>query len=478
MTSRASSIRPNVVLYNPRSVFWTMPLALTAVGSALDRAQVDVAIVDGRLEADPAAAVLSRIDARTVCVGITVLTGAPIRDALAVTKAVRRVHPRVSIVWGGWHPSLFPDQCLRDAAIDAVVIAQGEETFAEIVRRLAAHESLDGTAGCAHRSGGDIVMESPRPMADVNGFPAHDYSLLDIERYYARKGRRQLDYISSQGCRFRCEFCADPFVYKRGWFGLEPRRIGEELAAVAEHHPFTDLNFQDETFFTHSRRAAEVSEEILRRGLRITWAATLRADQGTRLSDEALALCKRSGLRRAMVGVESGSQALMDWMKKDVTLEQVFATAERLRAHDIGGLFPFIVGFPDESPESVQATMDVIKQLRAMSAKFEAVVYFYQPYPGSPIADLAWQRGYVQPESLEAWAEFDYVGARGPWVSDAMWRRVQRFKFYQQHAFGQHLHWLHAPLRWTARHRVASDWYGWPVEQMVVNLVRPQPRLS
>ncbi len=466
------------MLYNPRSVFWTMPLALVAIGAALEPARFEVIIVDGRLEADPAAGVLAHVDERTVCVGVTVLTGAPITDALKVTRAVQQRHPHLPIVWGGWHPSLFPEQCLRDAKVQAVVLAQGEETLSELVSRFAAGESLEGVAGCAHMRNGEVVIEAPRAIADVNTFPAHDYSLLDVRRYYALKGRRQLDYVSSQGCRFRCEFCADPFVYKRSWSGLAPARMGEELEAMWRRHPFTDLNFQDETFFTHSRRAAEVAEQFLHRGLRITWAATMRADQGTRLDDDVLALCKRSGLRRAMVGVESGSQALMDWMKKDATLEQVFTTAERLRSHGIGGLFPFIVGFPDEPPDSVQATMEVIKRLRSMSQDFEAVVYFYQPYPGSPIADLAWRRGYVQPDSLEAWAEFDYVGARGPWVSGETWRLVQRFKFYQQHAFGQHLHWLHTPLRWAAQRRVAADWYAWPVEQMLVKLVRPQPRLS
>src|SRR5262245_1295166 len=103
--------RPRVVLYNPRAVFWTMPLALVAVGSAIDRNRYDVVIVDGRLETDPAAAVLAQLD-RAVAFGVTVLTGAPIRDALAVTRAVQRARPDPPIVWGGWHPSLFPEQCV------------------------------------------------------------------------------------------------------------------------------------------------------------------------------------------------------------------------------------------------------------------------------------------------------------------------------------------------------------------------------
>ena len=71
----------------------------------------------------------------------------------------------------------------------------------------------------------------------LDSFPSHDYGLIDVERYFAAKGRRQLDYISSQGCRFRCTFCADPFVYERGWTGISAPRMGEELEALWRRRP-------------------------------------------------------------------------------------------------------------------------------------------------------------------------------------------------------------------------------------------------
>jgi hypothetical protein len=87
-------MKPRVVLYNPRAVFFTMPLALVALASALDRTQVDVVIIDGRLEADPVSAVVAA-SRGALCVGITVLTGAPIHDALAVSRAVKASDPWV-----------------------------------------------------------------------------------------------------------------------------------------------------------------------------------------------------------------------------------------------------------------------------------------------------------------------------------------------------------------------------------------------
>src|SRR5919202_1700083 len=144
-------MRHKIILYNPKAVFYTMPLALLAVGSALDPARYDVHIIDGRLESDPTRVVLNELD-DALCLGVTVLTGAPIRDALRVSRAAKAQRPDLPIIWGGWHPSLFPEQCLQEASVDAVVIGQGEETFAEIVERLANGRDLNGVMGCAYRA--------------------------------------------------------------------------------------------------------------------------------------------------------------------------------------------------------------------------------------------------------------------------------------------------------------------------------------
>src|ERR1700741_3575273 len=101
--------KSRVVLYNPRAVFYTMPLALGALASALDREEIEVVLIDGRLERDPIRRVVGAAEG-ALCLGITVLTGAPIRDALAVSRAVKARHPSCQILWGGWHPSLFPEE--------------------------------------------------------------------------------------------------------------------------------------------------------------------------------------------------------------------------------------------------------------------------------------------------------------------------------------------------------------------------------
>jgi anaerobic magnesium-protoporphyrin IX monomethyl ester cyclase len=470
--------RLKVVLYNPRAVFFTMPLALLAIGSELDPAVYEVVTIDGRLDPDPENTLLSHIDA-AVCLGVTVLTGAPISDALQLSRAAKRARPDLPVVWGGWHPSMFARECLLETSVDVAVRGQGEETFVEIVGRLAEGRSLEGCAGCTVRlANGDILENPPRPLAQIEKFRAHDYGLIPVERYFKLKGKRQLDYISSQGCNFRCAFCSDPFVYGRKWVGLEPTRMALRLKELWDRYHFDDVNFQDETFFTQRARVQALAEKIIETGMKITWAATMRADQGVRLPEEVWASCKRSGLRRLLVGVESGSNEMLKRIRKDIKIEQVYQTAEKMLQYGIAGHFPFIVGFPDESDASIQATLDCAKRLRSMSPDFLTPIYYFKPYPGSELVIEAVARGFQLPDTLEAWAQFDYVaGLPGPWVSAEKYQLIERFKFFHELAWkrvsrGKRI------LQQLARYRCTKDDYRWPLEMLVSRWVVPAETLS
>jgi radical SAM superfamily enzyme YgiQ (UPF0313 family) len=419
-----------ILLYNPQAVFYTMPLGLLAVGSNLDPERFEVIIIDGRLEADPLRALKPHLS-EALCLGMSVLTGRPIHDALRISRAVKTAQPGLPVIWGGWHPSLFPKECLEEPSIDVSVQAQGETTFREIVERLAEKLSLEGVAGCTFRRNGVAVQNPPRAMQDMNAFAPVNYDLIPVQKYYAIKKQRQLDYLSSTGCYFRCTFCADPFVYKRKWTALAPERMGEELEALWHRHRFDDLHLQDETYFTYRDR-----------------------------------------------GVESGSQDMLNWMKKDITIEQILLAAEKCARHDLAVDFPMIVGFPDEPEESVLATLRIAKQLRAMSPKFKTQIFFYQPYPGSLISGMVEAKGYPLPQTLDEWANFDFVGSYGPWVSRAKWQLVQRFKFYSRHAWDAQKGWLRRPLQHLANWRCAKDFYHFPIEKWLVETLRPSLQVS
>jgi hypothetical protein len=110
-----------------------------------------------------------------------------------------------------------------------------------------------------------------------------------------------------------------------------------------------------------------------------------------------------------------------------------------------------------------------------MSPKFETPLFYYKPYPGSPLAAAVKDQ---IPRNLDEWSKFDYVaGTAGSWVSPSVYRRVERFKFYNRMAWGAETR-AKRPLQRIARWRARNDYYGFPVEKFLVETLRPSDALS
>lgn len=471
-------MKKKVLLYNPKAVFFDMPLALLAIGSVLDQERYEVIIIDGRINESPLDLIKQHLD-EAICFGVTVLTGSPIKNALEITRSVKSMRQDLPVIWGGWHTSLFPEQTLIDEkTIDITVQGQGELTFKELVEEISNKSSLENVKGICYRNDmGEVVKNPPRPISPMDNYADIDYELIDVERYFEKKGRRQLDYISSTGCYFRCSFCADPFVYNRKWSAVSPEVMVNKLEELHKRYKFNDLNLQDETYFTYRDRVIEIAEGIIERGLKFSWAATMRADQGSRMTEEDFVICVNSGLRRLLIGVESGSQEMMDWLKKDIKLEQVYECAERCKSLGISVIFPFIVGFPEETDKSIKATVKVAKELNSMHHNFSTPIFYFKPYPGSKITEDVLKKGYVLPKSLKEWADFDYIGSSGPWVSQEKYVFFENFKFYLKLAYSKQ-NILFKPIQMIAKFRCAHKFFNLAIEKKIADVLLTKEELS
>ena len=449
-----------------------------AIGSNVDRAKYEVIIIDGRLEDDPIARIEKHLP-DAICFGATVLTGSPLKDALEISNLVSKLAPSLPIIWGGWHASLFPTEVLKDTpSVDFTVQGQGEITFSELLECIESSGDFAKIDGICYRTAdGTIKKNKGRVLTPMDQLVPVDYSLIDVEAYFRLKKRRQLDYISSTGCYFRCTFCADPFVFNRSFTAISAERVGEELAELHEKYRFDDLNFQDETFFTYPKRIEAIADELIARSVNISWAATMRADQGFRMTDEQFSKCVTSGMRRVLIGVESGSQEMMDWLAKDIKMEHVLFSAERCKQFGVSVIFPFIVGFPGESDKSIHATKKLIKHLRKMSRSFDTPVFYFKPYPGSKITEDVVKEGYQLPSTTAEWADFDYIGSKGPWVSEQKYREFERFKFYTKAAYSKQGI-SKIPIQLLAKARCSLDFYALAFEKRLFDYFVPKQRLS
>lgn len=175
-----------------------------------------------------------------------------------------------------------------------------------------------------------------------------------------------------------------------------------------------------------------------------------------------------------MIDVEAGSQEMLNWMKKDIKIEQVFHCAEQCVKYDIGINFSIIVGFPDETEASINESLRVAKELRKMSSRFQVSIFYFKPYPGNEIADYLTNKGYEFPKGLDGWSNFDYVGAtRSEWISEAQIKEIEGFKFYQELGWSRPTPLKYIPQK-LAQWRCENKFYEFPIEKKLLQWLKPR----
>jgi anaerobic magnesium-protoporphyrin IX monomethyl ester cyclase len=475
----AQSMKQKVLLFNPQSEFYAMPLGLLAVGSVLAPDRYDVSIIDARIDPRAEETVFDRAGS-AVLVGMTVFSGPSIGAALRLSRELKKRFPALPIVWGGWHPSILPEQCIESGAVDAVVIAQGEATFSELLDAVHYRDRWTTISGLCIKANGAPRRTAVRPLARMDRFPAARYELLDVESYFRHKGRRQIDYSSSRGCPYKCTFCADPLVYQSKWTGLAAERIVDELQRLHRRYRMDEVFFLDDDLFASLKRIQALASEFIRAGIPFTWKGTARADELCRLPESFFDVLRASGCARINIGAESGSQRMLDRIKKQYRVDQILTVARRAARAGIALSYSFIAGFPGESETDFRATVDVLRTIRRESASLEAHIYFYSPYPGTELVRELEQSGVRLPERLEDWDNFNIDGAWNSTSRPQLERRVRNINFYMRHGYSFPAESLpRRALQTLSRIRCDRDWYTFPVERYVVDALqrarRPSP---
>ncbi len=410
------------------------PLGLLSVAGPLVKSKYNVVVIDSNIGEKWEDKAIDVDD--IICLGIGSMSGYQIRDGLNFSKLIRAsMNLQVPIVWGGDHVSLLPEQSINNPYVDIVVLDQGEETFLEVVDSLSSGKSLTGIRGILYKKSGQVYINPSRPLIDPNMFPSVPYDLLQISLYMNEaktKNLRQSDafpnsvakfiyYCSSVGCPYRCRFCTTSSLLHRKWIGLQKDRVVDDIARLIKKHGINCLQFCDQEFFIDPKRAKDIAQGFIDKGLDIQWKASVRANVFSKFDDDMITVLKKSGYVHAEIGVESGSQRMLEYIQKDITVKQVIECAEKIKKHNIHSSFYLVFGFPGETKEDIAASFRLASKLKEMLPDSLLPVYFYNPYPGTPLYNEALQLGMKPPESLEEWADADLdikkPSPLTPWVN-------------------------------------------------------------
>lgn len=390
-----------------------LPLSLIYIASPLKR-KFEIKIIDQRVDKEWHRTLKNELALnRVICVGISSMTGPQIWGAIEAAGIVKRYFPDLPIVWGGVHPSLLPEETIQNEFVDIVVIGDGEETFTELVDVLREGGNKSSVRGIIYKDGDAIIKTQERgqfPIAQVDHL---EYDLIDIKRYifsHPWTNRKILPLITSRGCPYKCAYCYNTKFSNSRWSSLSAEQTVSAITDLVNKYHITGIFLLDDNFFVSLERVSGICELLIRNNLNIhIYNANCRVDTIIRIEDELLRLMKKVGFNHLYIGVESGSDRVLEKIKKDITIEQVLITNEKLKNIGITPIYSFMVGFSFETMEEIKKT--VLLMNRLLKENSDAIIYklqIFTPFPGTELFYQASRLGMKLPSSLQEWADYHY----------------------------------------------------------------------
>ena len=400
------------------------PAGLLAIAGPLRQDGFEVQVIDAAIDPDWLGALEAAVP-RALCLGISLLTGPMIRGALSASRLAKSLRPELPAIYGGWHPTLLPEQTLLEPSVDAVVRHQGELTFREAVGRLAAGGPLDGLAGCWYKDRAEARSNPDRPAPRIQDLPPLAYELADFDAYERMGGGRRLPYATSVGCPYTCRYCTDTVFYNRRFDPYAVERTVSEVPALVRRHRIDEVALLDSNFLVNVRRAAAIARGFSDSGIRFRWTFQASTDLLCRMSDEEVRLLARSGVHHIGFGTESASATVLRAMdKRHQTIGDMFECARKCEQAGIRATYNLIFGYPGETEADRDETIHVMEQIGRRHENVTFSPNLFTPYPGIPVWPELERRGVRQPDSLEGWADYSLGGVRLPWLDSLERRRL------------------------------------------------------
>lgn len=396
------------------------PLGLGYMASVLRDAGHDVGILDCTKEKILPSNIGRHIESHNPqLVGLTTFSKG-LKDVRETLLTIKKTAPDVWTVIGGPHVSGAPEstiQWITDA--DFGIKGEGEIGLIKLVEELLkASPDFSKVPGLIWREGESILSNDPAWIEDLEdiGYPAWD--LLQPQSYphsptvaFARK-LPTAPMLMSRGCLFPCTFCAAKKIYGKHFRVRSAESIIEEMKLLHEKYGINEIQVLDDNFLQRPDNARQVCEKIIQSKMNITWCLPNGA-RCDRVDRELAELLVKSGCYKISIGIESGSQRILDLMKKSITLEKIKEEVHLLHSVGMEITGHFIIGYPGERAEDALASIKLAKELPLTYAGFSCFI----PLPGSRIGDELIEKGAITFEEFQTTSFYSPKKAYTPHMS-------------------------------------------------------------
>ena len=341
--------------------------------------------------------ILSFITPDTEVVGITATTP-EIDTAIALARVIRDHHADKKILMGGVHPTVFHKRLVEDNACDMVIRGEGEKA----ILRLADRQTMKDIHNLTWKGADGEVVVNPEgdEFVELDDLPMPAYHKLPMGKYRSAIGAAirypSIGMITSRGCPGKCTFCYSGMFGRKTRF-LSADNVYQQILFLKSRYGIREISFYDDTFTANQRRVEELCKLMLSKRLDVSWSCFARIDT---VNPEILKLMKKAGCHQIMYGLETTDENVLKAVNKRVKASQyadVVAWTKNAKI-DIRGAF--MLGSPEETENSMRATIEYSKKISIQYAIFNITT----PFPGTALFSWAEENGFL---SHTRWQEYD-----------------------------------------------------------------------
>lgn len=427
-----------------------VPLGLLSIATYLKKNGFSPIILDTTVSGDYLKEIESNIK-DSFAVGISSMT-AQVESAHRIAKFIKSRTPSLPIVWGGVHPTLFAEDTASSPFVDAVVRGEGEETVVELLNCLREGRDIKEVGGITYKSYGQVISTFDRSL--IQKIETLNYDLIPgIEKYlwadlqpFIKRKVRCIDVHAGRGCSYRCTFC-----FENKTLSHRPKPAEElvsEITYLKNKYNIEVIGLQDSDFFANKERLSTFVDLMIKRGRGVKWFSNCRSNyfnQGY-ISEEFLKRMEASGCIKLGIGAESGSDIMLERIRKKSTVSQLINALNMLNKTNIWVSLSFIIGMPDETEADIKKTLKLISQITEDFRNLYIIgPAYYRPYPGSEMFERANELGFKAPGRLEKWGQakndrFGYLAVDNlVWLSEKNRRlacyvvNISDFRYFKNH---------------------------------------------
>jgi radical SAM superfamily enzyme YgiQ (UPF0313 family) len=374
-------------------------VSMAELAASVLKAGGDCKILDLQVSDKPLAEIEETINSyQPDFIGLT-FTTLLFEEAKKIARLIKENHPKITIIAGGVHSSIYPEEVIQDPSIDLVVYGEGDITLQEIVKG----KPLKTIKGIIYKERGKIIKNSPRKLVEnLDSLPMPAWHLFNAALYMNPKAVARESPVgtigTSRGCVFGCTYC-NKSVFGRQFRAKSVKRVVDEFELLLKNG-FKEIHVWDDMFATDLKRAKAICDEIVKRNLKFTW----QLECGVRVNSvdkEFFEKCVKAGCYKVAFGFESGSDYILKTINKGATLQQARNAVKWAKEAGMETTGFFMLGLPEDTIKTMEQTIDFACSLDLDYAKATILL----PLPSTQIFDEFEKKGLLKTKD---WSRYNF----------------------------------------------------------------------